>query len=138
MAGNAGLLQDFHDALVEFEVQLRWRVFACGEGAGEKDAVSPVVAVIHDTASGNAPAELQVIGKESFYCFPFLGVAEGNGGLGPAVMTKEGGFRWDAGEEGSIDCHVLGSVTKGVGQGDEHTGLYARRGSMKVSSSSCA
>ena len=85
------------------------------EAAGEENTVGPVVAMVDDAASGNAAAELELIGEELLHGEPFLGVAKSDGGFGPAVMAEEGGIAGEVVEQRGINRHVLSGVTVGVG-----------------------
>lgn len=89
-------------------------------GPLDNQRIGPVVAVVHDPAAGHAAAKGDALGGGGFNLLVALTVAEGDGGLRPAVVAKGDTSFGERVEEGGIDRHVGGGIAEGVGKGYEH------------------
>ena len=110
----------FLNAAMEGGVEFGGWSVCCGVVTLDDERIGPVVAMIDDAAASESTAEAQVIIGECVLRFgDALGVAEGDCGFCPAVVSKGGDTLGECVEQGGIDGHVGGGVAKGVGQDNE-------------------
>ena len=93
-------------ALVKGRVEFRRRnVRRCKRGM-QRQAVSPVVAVVNDAAAGGPTAKVDAFGHDRFDFVQALGVAKGDRGFCPAVVPENRSSLRRRVEQGGINGHV--------------------------------